>query len=416
MTYPTVSVVVVSRHRPMLLLRCLDALNLQLHVSFEVIVVADSASVGAVNKSRHSGNVKIQQFDDANISAARNTGIALAAGEIVAFIDDDAVAEPGWLHHLCAPFCNTRVAAVTGYVRGRNGISYQWKTVALNDRSEEFSVDHAGESAVTFMANGKKIIKLHGTNSAYRRRIFTQLGGFDPAFHFYMDDTDLSTRVSHAGHCVAVSPLAQVHHGFSHSIRRRSDRMPLSLFDVGASSMMYFRKYLDRQHHDAAVQKLISDQKVRLIDFMNRGICEPRDVVKTLKTLTEGLDTGRSRSLQQPPKISLPSAPFLPFSSTIKVPRHEILAGYHHRIRMLEESGMKAVENGAVVSLYVFSRTALFHHVRFHSGGFWIQTGGLFGRSKRAARLFQFHKFAERVEKEALRVEKVRFPELAIED
>ncbi|MCB2152739.1 MAG: glycosyltransferase, partial [Rhodobacteraceae bacterium] len=58
---------------------------------------------------------------------ARNLGLAAAAGEIVAFIDDDAVPEPRWLARLTAPFADPGIAAAGGFVVGRNGISFQWR-------------------------------------------------------------------------------------------------------------------------------------------------------------------------------------------------------------------------------------------------------------------------------------------------
>ena len=82
--------------------------------------------------------VKSVPFDTSNISAARNAGIAMAAGNVIAIIDDDAVPEPSWLTHLTAPFADPAVAASGGYVIGRNGISFQWKgrTVDHNAQTE----------------------------------------------------------------------------------------------------------------------------------------------------------------------------------------------------------------------------------------------------------------------------------------
>ena len=118
-----VSVVIVSRRRPALLRRCLLGLTQQDLPGFEVVVVADPAGIAAVQGFA----VKTVGFDEPNISAARNLGIAQAGGEVVAFIDDDAVPEPTWLSRLTVPFSDPAVIAATGFVRGRNGVSFQWK-------------------------------------------------------------------------------------------------------------------------------------------------------------------------------------------------------------------------------------------------------------------------------------------------
>ena len=95
----SVSVIVVSRGRPKALLRCLTGLGQVLYPAFEIIVVADPAGMTALQPD-WAGRIKAVGFDQPNISAARNLGVAQAAGDIVAFIDDDAVPEPGWLIHL----------------------------------------------------------------------------------------------------------------------------------------------------------------------------------------------------------------------------------------------------------------------------------------------------------------------------
>ena len=70
---------------------------------------------------------------------------------------------------------------------------------------------------------------------AVRRDVLAALGGFDPAYHFYLDETDLNMRLAQAGHATALCPRALVHHGFAASTRRRKDRVPADLFDIGAS-------------------------------------------------------------------------------------------------------------------------------------------------------------------------------------
>ena len=136
MTIPAASVIVVSRHRAAALGRCLMALAQQDHPQIEVIVVADPEGLAAAKATGLA--LKRVLFDEANISAARNLGLAAAAAPVVAFIDDDAVAEPTWISRLCAAFADPQVVAATGFVRGRNGISYQWKACEV----DAFGFDH----------------------------------------------------------------------------------------------------------------------------------------------------------------------------------------------------------------------------------------------------------------------------------
>lgn len=118
---PRTSIIVVSRHRPRHLARCLDALARQSHPDCEIVLVADPGSVDI----RPDLPLKRCAFDVPNISQARNRGIALAAGAVLAFIDDDAIAVPDWASALARPFADPRVLAATGFTRGPDGLSWQ---------------------------------------------------------------------------------------------------------------------------------------------------------------------------------------------------------------------------------------------------------------------------------------------------
>jgi len=129
MSAPTVSVIVVSRGRAADLPLCLLGLSQLEYPSFEVVLVADRDGLDAARNLPFFDAMKTVTFEEANISKARNLGIAEAAGEIIAFIDDDAVPEPTWLRYLTAGFSEPDVAAAGGFVRGRNGISFQWEAL-----------------------------------------------------------------------------------------------------------------------------------------------------------------------------------------------------------------------------------------------------------------------------------------------
>ena len=149
MTRVPVSVVVVSRHRPAALIRCLTGISQLRYAPFEIVVVADPASLDVVRGWSMQDSIKTVLFDEPNIAKARNVGVEAAAGDVVAFLDDDAVPEPGWLRHLTEPFADPNVAAAGGFVRGRNGISWQWQA---------YSVDLAGQIRPLNLSGGKTVV------------------------------------------------------------------------------------------------------------------------------------------------------------------------------------------------------------------------------------------------------------------
>ena len=194
------------------------------HPNFEIVIVADQSGIDAVNAHALGDQVKLVLFDEMNISAARNAGVAAAAGEIITFIDDDAIPEPTWLTHLIAPFADESVAVAGRYVIGRNGISFQWKARTVYPDAHTEDLILYCERPQVFEGSPTRAIKTEGTNMAVRRDVLVHLGGFDPAFRFYLDETDLNMRIGKAGSKTAIVPLSQVHHGFAPSAWRRDDR------------------------------------------------------------------------------------------------------------------------------------------------------------------------------------------------
>ena len=192
---PSVSVIVVSNGRPDALQRCLLGLSQIDHPNCEVIVVADATSRPAIATSGLAAVIKAVAFDAPNISAARNAGLAQAAGDIVAFIDDDAVPEPRWLSHLTAPFDDPSVAAAGGFVRGRNGIDFQWRARLAFADAETTPID-VDRVRPTLMTGGPgRAVKTEGTNMAVRRTTLLDLGGFDEAFVFYLYSESCGSRI-----------------------------------------------------------------------------------------------------------------------------------------------------------------------------------------------------------------------------
>lgn len=410
MSAPPVSVVIVSRGRAADLPLCLLGVSQLDYPAFEVVLVADAEGLAAAQTLPFFDALKVVRFDEANISAARNLGIAEAAGEIVAFIDDDAVPEPSWLRYLVAGFDDPEVAACGGFVIGRNGISFQWKARSVDCTGVAHPLD-VDENGVTVLASHEgRAIKTEGTNMALRREVIAKQGGFDPAFRFFLDETDVNLRLLAARRSTAISPLAQVHHGYKASTTRRADRVPLDLFEIGASLSVFLRKHAAETQHAPAIAEMREEQRRRALTHMLRGALEPRDVRRLLRRFDAGVSEGLERPIRAPVPLPLPASAFKPMPRLYAGPHH-VLCGPPGQRDALSLQASKIVRRGGRVSLFVFARSARPHRVRFAQNGYWLQSGGIFGRSLRSGRRVSLQTRRKRLSLELNRLAKLRdFP------
>ena len=406
MTRPPVSVVVVSRDRPDALMRCITGLTQVQYDPFEIVIVADPGGIAAVKTMDCAGDLKLVTFDQANISAARNAGINVAAGDIIAFVDDDAVPEPTWLHYLTAPFEHSNVAAAGGFVIGRNGISFQWKARVIDAMGHASPIEVREDKATVLHPPKGTAVKTEGTNMAVRRDVLVALGGFDPAYHFYLDETDLNMRLAQAGRATAVCPRAQVHHGFAASTRRRPDRVPSDLSEIGASCAVFARKFLTESTRQEHWADMLSAQRKRLLTHMVAGRLEPGQVRKLLKGLRQGYADGTGRTTGSGQLTAHASDGFKRFPVVARI--HHFMATSFLRTKAARREAKTRVKNGGIVTLMIFSPTAMYHRTWFDPDGFWVQKGGQFGRSLRRGRLFRWTLRKARRKMEMDRVAQVR--------
>ena len=107
------------------------------------------------------------------LSETRNTGVRVATGEIIAFIDDDAVAAPDWLENLCRHYRNSQVIAVGGKALPlwEGGRRPNWFPEEL-----DWIVGCTHKTPETKSSEVRNII---GCNMSFRREAFNNAGLFN---------------------------------------------------------------------------------------------------------------------------------------------------------------------------------------------------------------------------------------------
>ena len=145
--------------------------------SFEVIVVNGPSTDGTGGAARVARRARSGTLDnpERNLSRSRNLGIAAAAGELVAFLDDDAVPEPRWLEELVAPFADERVAGAGGLVLDHTGVRVQWRHLVVS-RAGDHDFDQLAAARPRSSCRGADpFLYVAGGNSAFRRAALVEI-------------------------------------------------------------------------------------------------------------------------------------------------------------------------------------------------------------------------------------------------
>jgi GT2 family glycosyltransferase len=200
--YPRVSVVVASYNGDRTLKACLDSLQRLNYPDYEVILVDDgSTDTSRQIASLHTNVRYFRHEKNLGLSAARNTGIGAATGEIIAFTDSDCRADPDWLYYLVSDLLNSEFAGIGG----PNLLPPEDSLVAA-----AVMVSPGGPAHV--MLTDRQAEHIPGCNMAFYKWALAEIGGFDPIFHRAGDDVDLCWRLQQAGYEIGFSPSAFVWH------------------------------------------------------------------------------------------------------------------------------------------------------------------------------------------------------------
>lgn len=232
---PRVSVVINTCNRGAYLGDTLRGLQQQLYNDFEVILV-NGPSVDDTEEVAKQFNIRYYTAPF-NISVSRNIGIKHAAGDILAFIDDDAVPEPEWLDDLVKAYDDPRVAAAGGRVYNADGSNFQYSYGAIDSWGYPIS---RHDNPYDFNDPKGPFYNINiGTNASYRREPLIKVGGFDEEIEYYHDESDVCVRLIEAGYKVAQLDNAYVHHKMAPSFRRK-DAKRTTVWDAVVKNTIYY--------------------------------------------------------------------------------------------------------------------------------------------------------------------------------
>lgn len=205
-TWPRMSVVVCSYNGSRTIRETLEGLRRLVYPDFEVIVVNDGSTDGVAAIAAEYECTVITTHN-AGLSSARNRGMQAASGEIIAYLDDDAIPDPHWLFYLADAFRDQTLAAVGGP-----------NLAPLHGSIVAECVDNAPGGPVHVLLTDHLAEHLPGCNLAIRRTCLQSVGGFDPAFRVAGDDVDLCWRLLERGWKLGFAPGAMVWHHRRHQV------------------------------------------------------------------------------------------------------------------------------------------------------------------------------------------------------
>jgi N-acetylglucosaminyl-diphospho-decaprenol L-rhamnosyltransferase len=255
---PLISIIIVSYNTREMTLDCLRVLYENLGSTEAQVIVVDNASSDGSAAAIQSAFPMVELIENSSNSgfgAANNLAMRQARGRFFLLLNSDAFLRPGALEALRAALeSHPKAAAVGPRLLNRDGTLQRscWRfpspaqawienlglAALLRGRtrwSDYRRWGHDSERVVDFVIGACLLV---------RREVYEEIGGFDPAFWMYAEETDWQKRMRAAGYEIWFSPLAEVEHWGGASGADNRARINEAFFN---SLDTYSRK-----HHGAA--------------------------------------------------------------------------------------------------------------------------------------------------------------------
>lgn len=261
----------------------------------EVIVVDNASSGDDVNRIRAAfPDVKLVELDkNVGFAGGCNRGAAVATGQYLAFLNNDARADSGWLREAVPALDHEGVACVASKILDWDGHSVDFIDSALAFYGHGFK-PHAGESADLADDRPMDVLFASGAAMVVDAEVFRDSGQFDERFFMFFEDVDFGWRLWLQGYRVRYVPSSLVFHRHHATIKRYGAWNEHFLLERNALFTIY--KNYDEDHLRRALPAaLLLTIRRRLItggddpDSLNLAVERGDDAVDRLEISKESL-------------------------------------------------------------------------------------------------------------------------------
>lgn len=216
MIKPIISIVVCTYNRSHLLVKCLESLiNQKVDKNIYEVIVIDNNSTDDTQEigndyAKNQPNIRIVTEKSQGRNQARNRGWQDAKGKYVAYIDDDAIAEPYWIK---------QIAVFIKKYPKINAFGGPYNAFSVKPFPDWFPENYGTLN----LGNKVKILNpenewISGSNIIFNRIIFDKYGGFNTDFGgkgdniIYGDETEFLVRLKKAKEPVYYVPKICIRH------------------------------------------------------------------------------------------------------------------------------------------------------------------------------------------------------------
>lgn len=241
-----ISIIIPALNARSTLSACLSACQKQTlppGITTEIILVDDGSRDGTQAVGEAAGVQIIQHATPRGAGAARNSGLAVATGEIIFFTDADCVPTPNWVAEMIRPFQDSSVQGCKGiYATQQPELVARFVQIEYEDKYD--------------LLRTQPVIDFIDTYSAgYRTAVLRECGGFDETIH-YVEDQELSFRLAAAGHKMVFQETAVVSHQHSNNLSHYFRKKVM----IGYWKAQIMRRYPERVIKDSHTPQVLKLQ------------------------------------------------------------------------------------------------------------------------------------------------------------